>query len=713
MTNDGEHRPAVKQRDMKGAVAFWIAALTVGVCLLIIGNAGNGEILMPGPLTPAHRAATGCESCHSNVGKEALGWVHGILAKADSRADNKRCLNCHSLGDKPHMPHGLAAPQLKAITEANKKPAEPASFIGRAADVALLNASFAGAGRKQSEIACAVCHGEHRGADAVANADAATGCNTCHLSRFKSFQDGHPDFGGYPFHRSTSIKFDHRKHFAKNFEEARSKRPDLKAPPAACSDCHEVGSDGHKMGNKPFAKTCSACHLPQIIGADRATGPKGLSLITLPGIDLETMAERNAPIGSWPSESEADVAPLMRVLLGRDQERRALLSAIDQLDLQDLSAANDAQIAQVTALVWEIKQLIHELMTSNATSLLRRIRDATGGRVSREEIADLLGTLPRDVLAAAQKAWLPSLEAEIAIRSKPGWEKKLRAKAETERDGPKSPELAEPPEPPPQTELVANPKGGRWYVSVLGEIVQEGLEARETLDAARGELDSPKRNKRLEPGGGHDAAAVPAAAKEASGTSGDLRKVDDETWSEFGGWYRKDHAILYRPSGHADRVLQTWINVSAKKDGDDTHNLLGAVFDWLSDKDATGRCTKCHSVETGDDGSVRINWQPERNRTGDAGFTTFAHMPHFSLLDGKGCLTCHKLDESKDLEAAKNSAEPQPPASSFQPVAKATCAKCHGEGGAPQECGHCHNYHVQKTSTPIADTRLPVQKSRN
>ena len=35
--------------------------------------------------------------------------------------------------------------------------------------------------------------------------------------------------------------------------------------------------------------------------------------------------------------------------------------------------------------------------------------------------------------------------------------------------------------------------------------------------------------------------------------------VDPESWAEYGGWYRQDYAIFYRPTGHKDKFIYSWL----------------------------------------------------------------------------------------------------------------------------------------------------------
>lgn len=704
------------RRDLRGRIAVWLALAMAGAGSLALAYDGTRQSLMPGPITPAHRIVAKCESCHANIGKGSLDWVHATTKASNARADNALCLDCHKLGETPHRAHGLAKAVLNEKSRSKSEqpagaaatgPATGTDPLAVAASAGSINAAFRADGSSHAEIACSICHTEHRHQDAVTHAADTAACNTCHQANATGFAEHHPELSRYPFRRRTRIKFDHVKHFTKNFDEARTKRPDLKAPPQTCTSCHELSPAGRDMTVKPFAETCSACHLPQIVGADRATGPKGIAFLALPGLDLETLRSRKAPVGSWPEDAEADIPPLMRVLLARDAERQNLLATVDKLDLFDLTSASDSDIESVTALAWEIKELVHELTTAKASKLLRRIHAATGGSIDRQEMTRLLGTLPRDVLISAQRHWLPDLGEEIALRAKPGWQKTILAKFKVRKLETAENESGPEPPKPPETKLVTNTKGGRWYVSVLGEIVQEGLEPPETRQAIKGEIEDPPAATAPQ------AAASPSIPPEApqADVAAAEPAIDDETWSEFGGWYRKDHTILYRPSGHADALIKSWLDVSAKNTASHEPAIRRAIFkpafETLSDREAQGRCMKCHSLEENEAGGISAMWNPSRVADKQNGFTTFKHQPHFSLLDNRGCMTCHELEGPADFKAAYGSFNPTAVAQSFKPIKKATCAKCHSPGGAPEDCGHCHTYHVTPITTPVSETRLP------
>src|SRR4029450_6613152 len=150
------------------------------------------------------------------------------------------------------------------------------------------------------------------------------------------------------------------------------------------------------------------------IGKERPSGPKGIAFLTVPGLDLQTLKEKNAAIGEWPDASEAELSPFMKVMISRDERGRALIKAVDSVNLQDLSGANDDQIKAVTDLVWEIKRLFYALISGKASDVLADLNIGSGVKLSANLVTDLTASLPRDVVISAQQEWLPNLAVEIA-----------------------------------------------------------------------------------------------------------------------------------------------------------------------------------------------------------------------------------------------------------------------------------------------------------
>ena len=219
------------------------------------------------------------------------------------------------------------------------------------------------------DLYCATCHQEHQGINFNLNKISNEQCRSCHIVKFDSFDGDHPNFENFPFKRRTRIIYDHASHFGKHYPELAKEDPAKRAP-ATCSACHNSNNDRRVMATAPFDQTCTTCHLGQIIGKERVSGPKGIAFLTLPGLDLETLKKKNAPIGEWPDASDTALTPFMKMMLNRNEKGRGLVKAVDGLNLQDLANASDGQIKAVTDLVWEIKGLFHALIKEKASDVL-------------------------------------------------------------------------------------------------------------------------------------------------------------------------------------------------------------------------------------------------------------------------------------------------------------------------------------------------------
>jgi hypothetical protein len=265
------------------------------------------------------------------------------------------------------------------------------------------------------DLTCATCHQEHQGVNFKLNRISNEQCRSCHVVKFDSFDGHHPQFEDYPFRRRTRVIYDHVGHFGKHFPEMAKKNPAIHIP-ATCSTCHSSSKDRRLMAVAPFEQTCTSCHLDQIIGKERVSGPKGIAFLSVPGLDLQTLKKKKAAIGEWPDGSEAELTPFMKVMISRNQRGRALIKTVSSLNLQDLSRASEPQIRAVTALVWEIKGLFYSLISGKASDVLGDLNLGGGANLSANLVADLTATIPRDVVISAQQQWLPNLGAEMASR---------------------------------------------------------------------------------------------------------------------------------------------------------------------------------------------------------------------------------------------------------------------------------------------------------
>ena len=880
----------------RGRLAVLLVLVTV-VCLVPAFLLSKGtQLLMPGPLTSAHGAIEKCDACHTKSGSGKLSWIYGLVA-GDPLADSKACLTCHKMPDTAFNAHGASAEVLKQSTKRLTKIAagSTAPQSARAQSIAFPMHDVMAGG-----VYCATCHQEHQGVNFNLNRISNEQCRSCHVMQFDSFDGHHPKFENYPFERRTRIIYDHAGHFGKHFPEVAKKDP-AKRMPATCSTCHNSDVDKRVMAVVPFEQTCTACHLDQIVGKERVSGPKGIAFLALPGLDLQTLRKKSAPIGEWPEESEAALTPFMKLMISRNEQGRALVKAVDKLNLQDLTEASDDQIKAVTNLAWEIKGLFYQLIKNKASDVLGDLNIGGKSKLSAALVADLTASIPRDVVISAQQQWLPHLAAETALG--PGAsDQQLSAVATVakltgsvpvvEPSGPDAPQAI--PEPLPQgegseaaaeTDTANDTADGRKETQcddeepraieadskdtkkeappedAAGETETAEAEAdggEETLsaeeqgvaavkgrlplpngtpraikarikkaekkaapeDEAGGEADSgegntdggkkrpcaeeqlaaekaadaeeagEKNTTEANPDGSNVEAAAASQAPDAStdqtddllfptkeelraiktgnkdsGKAGQIEEtagkadtakagldaassadaasneggnipavaspdvdaatadrqsggepvisiesdVDPESWADYGGWYRQDYAIFYRPAGHKDKFIYSWLFLTGPQAPKGDTRPAAAVFDYLTSKDAQGSCTKCHSVDDIKGKGRAVNFSPASVESKQGRFTNFIHEPHFGIMDNRGCLTCHSLEKGRPYLKSFEHGNPQSFVPNFGAVKKELCQTCHTSSMARQDCLLCHKYHVNGATTPIMNTRIPAQ----
>lgn len=743
-------------RPKRDIVSWWLAVFTAGVVMLTIGYAADTKLFMPGPLTSSHSTLEQCSDCHSGVSKGQFGWLHAVFATADPRKDSASCLTCHKMSEEiAHNPHGLEMAKLDAyVREIKAGPAAPALPVTARVRKTVLpvDSTF------KDGVFCATCHKEHQGGDIKLRDMADAQCHTCHQVQFESFNTDHPDFDKYPFRRRTRVNFDHSGHFGKHFPEWKAKPENAGTTPESCSGCHTVSAQEGHMNVKPFAESCAACHLGQIVGAERATGPKGVAMLMLPGVDVATFREKKIDIGSWPDESEAELSSLMKLLIGRTAEGRKILAATDELDLLDLTQASDEQIVQVGKLVWEVKHLFHALTNSGTADILKQLGSDGKQPMDQQLLTDLTASMPRDVLIGALRDWLPKLGEEITQRGD-GKRAEVPTPATTTSDASDTVSVdganAEQAEnatlgqvrnvlpgkrghrKSPDRPIVLAQQTERWRVDPFGRLLKgnqppeddeddeeaaedTGEDAEPEEDQAADDPDSAEAEESTADAESDTESDVEPDAQADVEADSDLELSEDsqpepleldtdaETWAQFGGWYRQDYTILYKPTGHSDTFLKGWLDFSASRFSTAQGNLAASVFTELTGKDAQGQCIKCHSVDATADQARIMKWTPSSAKTNESLFTTFNHEPHLGVVSAKkGCLTCHELSGAKGYLETYKANDPKKFVSNFAPVKKETCASCHGKKEVRQDCLLCHQYHVPDIITPITQTKIP------
>jgi hypothetical protein len=767
--------PAQTGKDIRSGarrdrIAHWLAvAMVVCLAAILFGTAGL-NILMPGPLASAHGGVEVCSACHSNSGTTKLSWLHGFVA-GDRAADSKACLTCHKMPETALNAHGAPAEVLKASTVRLTKLAMGKAGAGSPGVQGLLSPMHVGGTRGPF---CGTCHQEHQGANFDLRTITNEQCQSCHALRFDHFDQDHPEFSNYPFETRTRIVFDHAGHFGKHYPETAKKEPDKRIP-ETCSSCHDSRGDKRVMAVAPFEKTCASCHADQITGKQRVSGPKGIAFLALPGLDLETLKKKNAAIGEWPDGSEAMLTPFMKVIISRNDNGRVLLAALEGLNLQDLSQANDTQIKAVADMVWEIKRLLNGLIAGKASDILADLNIVQGTKLSASLVGDLTASIPRDVLLGAQQQWLPNLGSEIAngpmardaqVDSKQQDVPAPAPAANVSDDKPeesKNADTASPEDENVETKTGRDPPAcimrvfGSCLVSKEQSTAANGSEAPPSFDetpdaksrllpadpfpkpmraglsdlppskpivlaaneAQSDELLFPTEDelRELKARNARSARGQPAQSGAPAGApDGDARPVisidsgvDPETWADIGGWYRQDHTIFYRPTGHKDKFIYSWLFLTGPQAGKDAAAPVAAVFNSFTGKDAPGSCTKCHSVDEVRGKGRIVNFGPLTAASKAGRFTRFIHEPHLTIKDDRGCLTCHTLAKDRTYLKSYEQGEPKTFISNFDPVKRDVCQSCHNSSKARQDCQNCHSYHVNGVTTPAMQTKLPAQ----
>src|SRR5262245_2415890 len=395
----------------------------------------------------------------------------------------------------------------------------------------------------------------------------------------------------------------------------------------------------------------------------------------------------------------------MKVMLSRDERGRALIKAVDSVNLQDLSDANDDQIKAVTTLVWEIKRLFYALISGKASDVLADLNIGSGVKLSANLVADLTASIPRDVVISAQQEWLPNLATEMVNGPKSsepeqgGWSTAITA---SETVSPEEPPDADAPEAEPSAEAgieetasIAKLDPPVCTASILGQCLlfkeqkdkaepakakaaepeaaeetktanaepdnaasgDEASEAKEdapadapadsgttvAIDNNAANAAEPAGAEKTETANAEPGTATPSAdeqpqvkaadqtddllfpteeerrtieahnkraekAAQSGGAAGDLADsdaaaelqtgvapvasiesdVDPESWAEYGGWYRQDYAIFYRPTGHKDKFIYSWLSSTGPQAPKGDGSPAAAVFDFLTHKDAQG-----------------------------------------------------------------------------------------------------------------------------
>ncbi len=658
-------RPVRSWRARRGAVMRWVLAVVTGLLILVLASDYRTAFISPGALSFQHAELADCGACHAVYHQGVGGWLRAAWSDDTAVEDSKPCITCHKMADRGLMPHSLPAESLQALS-AN---VAPATGTGRSVGVQLANLAFGQPENADRSVPCMTCHGEHQGAAGELTSLSDDRCNACHQVQFHSLAAGHPDFARYPYQRRTHLQFDHTSHIDKHFRDAKM----AKSAPGECRDCHKTDSNDRLMEVKSFEVSCGACHGEQVAGAGRASA-KGMAIFAVPGLDVAGLRDKGVAIGEWPEYADGAVPPVMNFLLSADPDYRAASAVFNGIDdPMDLTEASLEQLAAVEALAWGVKSLFFDIRTKGVAALHARMQNILGRPLSATEKAPLTALLPVDSIAAAQQQWFPALASEMSR-----WRRGDQVLMPSD-EAPKGPEeKANDDAPAEQKDADSD---GEIDTGKDDDDDDEEIDTDEEDDEdeiATGK-DSDDDDENLTDGRKSPAAPVLAVAS-------------GEDWNASGGWYRDEFVLRYRPTGHGDEFVRAWLDLTGQSGLQ--QKASSQVFEGLIDNKAPGLCGKCHSVDKQADGGLIVNWQAYRPAAGLKKSVRFSHSAHFSLLNERGCLTCHARDDKADYAGGFKDRDPATFAANFKPLPRAVCAECHTAAKAGDNCLTCHNYHL-------------------
>lgn len=401
--------PVASIRRKRGTFVVWCCTATLGLTLLTLGASWRDKVMKPGNLSTQHAQILKntndnqrCAACHEAAELGGLDeWTQlAIAGDSDHPSQSQRCLVCHQDkigGEEISMfPHGISEDVMQART------LDRAKRMGLDAprETNLV-------GMHDGKVACAACHREHQGALHDLTAMSNAQCAECHQDNYRSFANGHPEFGSWPYERRTQIAFDHAMHQGRYFPESKTE--------FACRSCHVSKQDGSLVSVVNYETACQSCHEPKI----QQSYGDGVPLISLPMLDLRAFKAEGLSIGEWPEMANGDfdgpLPPLMRVLLSADAHARASMEQFESnFEFADVDPGNLDDLEAAVDIAWGIKRLVHDLTNGGPPAIRKRLEQSLDVSLTDEELRELLGQLPRDTAVEMQQTWFPSLPQELA-----------------------------------------------------------------------------------------------------------------------------------------------------------------------------------------------------------------------------------------------------------------------------------------------------------
>jgi hypothetical protein len=381
--------PVLSLRQRRGRFVAAIAIAALGALCMALSGSWRNEFLAPGPLSMHHaqllegeNATLRCAQCHA-AGLASIGswWQHSFDGGELSPTQSTLCLECHrdKIGQEFALAsHGVQLASLERMTDLRQE---------RQGNAAPADVPWDQRPRNPNEpIACSACHREHQGRMHDLAAVSSVACQSCHRAEFDSFAHGHPEFGQWPHLRRTGIAFDHAAHQLKHYPEEKQE--------FSCAACHKTDATGQRQLTASFAESCANCHDKSIA----ASFADGVTFLSLPTVDADTLADHNIDLGPWPAAATGDFegAPptAAKVLMQADAAGAAALGVLGpDFDLYDVDIDDPTQLRAAVQTAESIRAIVNELADQGQPALAARLKTVLGRELTAEELSALAGRL--------------------------------------------------------------------------------------------------------------------------------------------------------------------------------------------------------------------------------------------------------------------------------------------------------------------------------
>ncbi|NOT01504.1 MAG: hypothetical protein HOP29_12845 [Phycisphaerales bacterium] len=670
-------QPVRSMRSKRGHVVLWTCMATVGaLAWLLAVPERRARVLLPGPLSGAHSAMeTECDKCHQVSLGDTSGWPSAALVSTlGSGVQNLQCQVCHAWGADADRPHSLSARALAGMVVAAERTTGPKR--GGSWRLSLAAAIAGGKRSATAPLSCVPCHDEHRGRSHRPAEISDEQCQVCHVRQFDGFA-GHPAFADYPLESAVGIHFDHgshRDHFTERGRDLRNR----------CDDCHRLTADGAAMAPTGFAASCAECHAAEIHG--EGVEDVALNVMSLPGLDTETLRARGIAVGHWAEGLDGIITTTMKLILSAGNESiRRDLDRTQKMDWEDLAAADDEQLAAIARLAWAVKEFYFDLYVEGHGALGARLATALG-RASGPGEANLWhGQLPVGLIREGIDEWMPNLLDEVP-RHRRGERVESRGDAAGDASHEVDPAIG-----------AAGTEGAP--TDAAGDDLLGGGESEPPPDddlLGGGDPDDLL-------GGGGQEPAPPGPVREPS----PVATLSADEWMIGGGWFREHCVFRYRPTGHGDTFLRSWLDLAGRlsPSAEASADPAWLLFDYFGDPTSAGLCIRCHGVDEVPGSGRVVRWESTSPGSSGRAFVRFDHGPHVRLESRLGCDHCHVASADPPPKVGENPRRGR----GFAPIEKSKCAECHQPERVGDSCLTCHQYHARpgydiSGSSPVGST---------